>query len=145
MNPGTPRLWKVSELILAYETRENLTQAIRKPAAFLVCEKLRPSLASLMGHTGFRTLLSRALAISNTEAAWPGTVQVKADGTLAGWDALERQIPRKDFAQVSVVLIACLLGLLVAFIGEELTLQLLREIWPELTLNADPITTEENK
>jgi hypothetical protein len=98
-----------------------------------------------MGHTGFRSLLARALALSNTEASWPGTVQVKADGTLAGWDKLEGQIPRKDFAEASVVLIARLLGLLVAFIGDELTFRLLREIWPEVALSPDSILTEENK
>lgn len=145
MSRVAPQLWKVSERLLTYETRENLTQATRTPATFLVCEKLRPPLASLMGHTGFRTLLSRALALTNIEASWPNTVQVKADGTLAGWDKLEGQIPRKDFAEASVVLIARLFGLLVAFIGEELTFRLLREIWPEVTLSPDPSMMEENK
>lgn len=145
MNRINPQLWKVSERLLACETRENLTQATRTPAAFLVCEKLRPHLASLMGHTGFRSLLSRALALANIEASWPDTVQVKADGTLAGWDKLEDRIPRKDFSEASVVLIARLLGLLVAFIGEELTFRLLREIWPEVPLNPVPSITEENK
>lgn len=145
MSLVTPQVWKVSARLLAYETRENLTQASRTPATLLVCEKLRPPLASLMGHTGFRSLLARALSLANIEASWPGVVQVKADGTLAGWDKLEGQIPRKDFAEASAVLIARLLGLLVAFIGEELTFRLLREIWPEVTLNPDLLMTEENK
>jgi hypothetical protein len=34
-----------------------------------------------------------------------------------------------------VVLLAQLLGLLVAFIGERLTLSLVREIWPRIPLN----------
>ena len=142
MSRVTPKLWKVSECLLAYETRENVTQAIRTPAAFLVCEKLRPPLATLMGRAGFRSLLARALALANTEAVWPGVVQVKADGTLEGLDQLEGQIARKEFADASVVLIARLLGLLVAFIGEELTFRLLREIWPEVALNEGILTKE---
>jgi hypothetical protein len=34
-----------------------------------------------------------------------------------------------------VVLVAQLLGLLVTFIGEDLTLGLVREIWPKLSLD----------
>jgi hypothetical protein len=34
-----------------------------------------------------------------------------------------------------VVLLAQLLGLLVAFIGENLTLRLMREVWPKVPLN----------
>ena len=34
-----------------------------------------------------------------------------------------------------IVLLAQLLGLLVAFIGETLTLHLVRDIWPKTTLN----------
>ena len=36
-------------------------------AVFLVCEKLRPHLAMLMGNAGFRALLSRALALAKAE------------------------------------------------------------------------------
>ena len=135
MSRVTPQIWKVAYRLLAHERRENHTQAIRTPAAYLVCEKLRPPLATLMGHTGFRALLSRALALTNTEALWPGVVQVKADGTLGGWDTLEAKIAGKESAEASVVLIARLIGLLVAFIGEELTFRMLREIWPDVALN----------
>jgi hypothetical protein len=140
----TPQIWQVAGRLLAYETRENLTQAIRMPAVFLVCEKLRAPLATLMGRAGFRALLARALTLAGLEASWPGMVQVKEDGTLAGLDKLEGQIARKEFAEASVVLIARLVGLLVAFIGEELTFRLLREIWPEVRFNDDILITREN-
>ena len=38
----------------------------------------------------------------------------------------------KDLTNGRVVLLAHLLGLLVAFIGEDLTQRLLREAWPKL-------------
>ena len=144
MNRVAPQIWKVSERLLAYETRENLTQAVRTPAAFLVCEKLRLPLATLMGRAGFCALLSRALTLTNLEASWPGVVQVNEDGTLDGLAQLEAQIARKEFVEASVVLIARLIGLLVAFIGEEMTLRLLHEIWPEVALS-DRISITEGK
>lgn len=142
MSRHVPQIWQISERLLAHEARENQTQAVRTPAARLVCDKLRPPLATLMGRTGFCALLSRALALTSTEATWPGVVQVKPDGTLLGWDLLEGKISRKELAEASKALIARLLGLLVAFVGEDLTFRLLREIWPEEALN-DGILTKE--
>ena len=124
-----------AERLIAYETRGNKSSGTKTPAAFPVCEKLRPHLATLMGNTGFRALLSRALALANAEVPSLRAVQVKADGSLEGLDELEVQADPEELAKGSVVLVAQLLGLLVAFIGENLTLRLVREVWPKLSLN----------
>ncbi len=91
-----------------------------------------------MGSAGYRALLSRALALAGAEIAWLRSLQVKADGTLPGPKELTEKISPKDMAEGQIVLVAHLLGLLVAFIGEKLTLQLIREIWPKLSLNDLP-------
>ncbi|HEY5297996.1 MAG TPA: hypothetical protein VIK59_08720 [Verrucomicrobiae bacterium] len=104
------------------------------PAAWLVVEQLRPYFTTLMGNAGFRALLARALALAAGEVPWLGAVQVQADGSLAGFEGLEPVDP-EDIAEGGVVLIAQLLGLLVAFIGENLTLQMMRELWPLNDLN----------
>ena len=145
MNQVTPPLRKVAERLLTYEAWANLEQVTRRTAAFWVCEKLRPPLATLMGSAGFRALLLRALTLVSAETSWRGVVKVKVDGSLEGWDVLESRVSRKEFAEASVGLIARLLGLLVAFIGEELTLRQLRELWPHVTLNDRIATAEENK
>jgi hypothetical protein len=62
-------------------------------------------------------------------------VQVKADGSLEHSGELEVQAEPEELAKGSVVLVAQLLGLLVAFIGETLTLRLMRDIWPKLSAN----------
>ncbi len=105
------------------------------PAAFDVCEKLRPHLATLMGITGFHALLSRALVLANVEVPWLRAVHVKADGSLERLGELEAQAAPEVIANGQVVLLAQLLGLLVAFIGEDMTLRLTREVWPKLSLN----------
>ncbi len=47
-------------------------------------------------------------------------------------EALQRQLDPDELFEGGVVLVAHLLGLLVAFIGEGLTLHLMREIWPKV-------------
>jgi hypothetical protein len=124
-----------AERLIAYEKRGNKFSATKTPAAFHVCEKLRPHLATLMGKAGFRALLSRALAVADAQVAWLRAVQVKVDGSLEGLDGIEAQVNPDERAEGSVVLVAQLLGLLVAFIGENLTLRLVREVWPKVALD----------
>jgi hypothetical protein len=114
---------------------ENKSSETKTPAAFLIDEKLRPHLATLMGKVGFRALLSRALVLTNAEVPWLRALHVNADGSLEGLDELDAQVDPKEIFEGRVVLLAQLLGLLVAFIGENLTLRLVREVWPKLSLN----------
>jgi hypothetical protein len=62
-------------------------------------------------------------------------VQVAADGSLKGLDELEPQIDQEQARDEGAVLIAQLLGLLVTFIGEGLTLRLVQDVWPEAAFN----------
>src|SRR6202795_153664 len=127
MSQTIPQMRDFAERLIAYETRGNESSGTKTPAAFPVCEKLRPRLANLMGNTGFRALLSRALARAEAEVPSLRAMQVKADGSLAGLDELEAQLDPGELAEGSVVLVAQLVELLVAFIGENLTLRLVRE------------------
>jgi hypothetical protein len=136
MNRATPKMRDFAERLIGYETRENKSSETKTPAAACrVGEKLRPHLATLMGNVGFRALLSRALALANAEVPWLRAVHVKADGSLEGLDELGAQVDPDEIFKGCVVLLAQLLGLLVAFIGEDLTLRLVREVWPKLSLN----------
>jgi hypothetical protein len=88
----------------------------------------------LMGKTGFRAVLSRALAVASAEVPWLVVVQVDAEGALEGWDKPEAQVEANELTEIGALLVAQLLGLLGAFIGESLTLCLVREIWPKLSV-----------
>jgi hypothetical protein len=125
----------LAERLVAYETKANKSSRTKTLAAFLVGEKLRPDLAALMGSVGFRALLSRALALANAEVPWLRAVHVKADGSLEGLEELEAQVDPDEIFEGGIVLLAQLLGLLVAFIGEDLTLRLVREVWSKLPLD----------
>jgi hypothetical protein len=122
--------------LIAYETLENKSSSGTKPpASFPVCEKLRLELATFMGKTGFHTLLSRSLALSTAEVPWLCAVRAQADDSLAGLEELHAQLGPEEFSEGEVILLAQLLGLLVAFIGEKLTVRLVCEVWPNVPLD----------
>jgi hypothetical protein len=121
--------------LIVYERGANRISEARTPPAFQVCEKLRAHLATLMGAGGFRELLSCALPRAHEEVPWLGAVQVKADGSLEGVEELDAKHNPDELFEGGVVLVAQLLSLLVAFIGETLTMRFVREVWPDVPLD----------
>jgi hypothetical protein len=136
MSRAAPKMRDFAERLIAYEARANKSSKTKTPAACLVIDRLRPQLATLMGNIGFRALLSRTLALANAEFPWLRAVHVKAEGSLEGFEELGAQVPPDEIVEGCVVLLAQMLGLLVAFIGEDLTLRLVRDVWPKLSLNS---------
>lgn len=89
-----------------------------------VCDKLRRPFATLAGIAGFRSLLARALTLAKQESPDLTGWEVKSEGSLQGLNG--------EAAQSSAVLIAHLIGLMITFIGESLTLRLLHDVWPDV-------------
>ena len=125
---------KLAARLIAGEAKGKGSPQGSSPAVSRVCEKLRPHLATLMGKAGFRAVLARALAVTSAEVPWLATLHVNTDGALEGWDNVEPSATSKVLTESGVLLVAQLLGLLVAFIGENLTLRLVRDVWPQLSL-----------
>jgi hypothetical protein len=115
---------------MVHESSRNRSAQAKTRAAFSVVEKLRPHLANLMGIGGFRALLARALVLGSAEASWLGAVRVNETGSLEGSDASYSQLDPAECLEGSVVLLAQLLGLLVALIGPNLTSRVVGEVWP---------------
>lgn len=132
MNRTTPQMRSIAERLINYETPVNAASDTANITTFRVTDRLRPHLATLMGNGGFRALLARALTLASAEVSWLRAVQVNADGTLEGLAAAHARLKPAQFREGRVVLLAQLLGLLVAFIGPGLTSRLLCEIWPQL-------------
>jgi hypothetical protein len=128
-------MWAFAEDLIAGETGENQSSETKPPADFPVFEKLRSPLATLMGNGGFRALFARALALARVEISWLRAVHVNADGALAWQEELHPPLAPAEFLEGRVVLLAQLLGLLVAFIGPGLTARLIGEIWPNIMRN----------
>ncbi len=135
MSRATPQLRRFAERLIAFDARARKASGANAPAVFPVCEKLRPHLATLMGTAGVRSLLSRALTVTREEVGWVSAVTIDAEGSLHVVNATDVQAGPEQFAKAGVVLLAQLLGMLVAFIGAKLTLQLVREVWPTLKID----------
>ena len=126
---ATPRLKKFAGQILAFEAASHNPADASDSGVFRAFGKLRGPLGKLIGIVGFRSLLSRALALGGEEVPWLHALQIKADGSM---ERLEAKLDLREAAEGEVVLMAHLVGLLVTFIGSQLTLQLLRDIWPKI-------------
>ncbi len=131
MNSVAPHLRLLAAQLLAMETDRGL--AVDGTSAFRVCGRLGVLLTKLAGAGGFRSLLSRALALARAEEPWLATVHVDPDGSLVG---LEHHGHNNDeLLRWETALVAQLLGLLHVFIGEALTNQLLKEAWPDASIH----------
>jgi hypothetical protein len=95
--------------------------------AVRVFETLRTHLTRLVGADGFASLLRRALAVASAEIPALAGVKLSLDGHLEGMEAIS--------PDSTAALAAHLLGLLETFIGEGLTLRLVREAWPDTKLD----------
>jgi hypothetical protein len=113
--------------LLACEGRDE--HAADSPVVFRVTEKLRRPLSRLAGTAGFRSLLSRALTLARVQAPSLSVVQINPDGSLDGLDPLGDP---DEASNAGAMLVAQLLALLTLFIGNNLVLSLVSDIWPEL-------------
>lgn len=106
------------------------------PAMEGAFRRLHEHMHNLIGQAGFQALLARAAHLTRTEAPWIEsiTIQVEPVLTLTG---LAERVESQGAAEVTEglkLLLANLIGLLCTFIGDSLTLLLIRRIWPEVAL-----------
>lgn len=133
MSLATPPLRSLALRLLASESETgaeaNVASAVR------VCEKLGAIISKLAGAAGYRSLLARALVLAQAEVPWLMTVSILPDGKLAGFEGDEAGAVSDPMRRGGAILIAQLLGLLHTFIGEPLTLQLLKEAWTDVSIH----------
>jgi hypothetical protein len=120
--------------LLAYEAVDGQTPERTESAAMRVCEKLHGPLCALAGVAGYRTLLTRALTLARAEAPSLGALRVTADGYLQVSGKIALQSDGDQGSEGGVLLTAQLLGLFLSFLGAALTLQLVRDVFPNLTI-----------
>ena len=136
------RYW--AQRVLAYEAVAAKGSETAESAAFRVFAKLHAPLVTLAGVVGFRSLLSRALTLARAEAPSLSAVQVAVDGSLQGLEDLEPQIDEDQAREAGVIFIAQLIGLLLTFIGEGVTLHMVQDVWPEAALGSHVSEKERN-
>jgi hypothetical protein len=128
-NPGMRNL---AHRLLIYEADAGKSSEPGESPTIRVYEKLRKSLGEFVGATGFHSLAYRALTLARPEAPILRSARIAADGSLQGLGEMDTQFDTDTdpAGNGEIILIARLLGLLRLFLGEALTLSLLRNAWP---------------
>ena len=121
--------------LLAVEAASQSATGAHVHEAVRVCDKLRISLTRFAGSDGFTSLLRRALALARAEVPSLQTVKVKPDCSLEGLGAARSRCDRTlDPRRQSRSPPICS-GCWMTFIGKPLTLRLVREAWPDASLD----------
>jgi hypothetical protein len=132
-----PESRDLARRLLTCEADAGETSEPMEPVALRVYDKLRRRLSVLAGVAGFQALAFRALTQAKSEAPGLWAVEVATDGSLQGLGEPEPplDIDNDSAGEGGVVLIARLLGLLLIFLGEALTLNLISDLWPDSALD----------
>ena len=113
--------------------------------AVVVIEKLRITLTKFAGADGFASLLRRALRLTCADVPALQSVKIGSDGRLEGFEQfVADQGTGTVGTEAAVALTTHLLGLLVTFIGEPLTLRLVRAAWLDTLLDDEHSRIEAN-
>ena len=113
-------------------------------ATVRVYERLRRQLGAPVGVDGFQALASRALALAKSEFPRLGAVQVAANGGLLGLDEVESQADTDEAGEAGRILIAQLLGLFLAFLGEATTLRLIEDLRLQVEVRTEAAANAED-
>jgi hypothetical protein len=125
---------ELSLRLIGHETDGSTEPAAFAAATDTVCRDLGDYLKDLVGPRGVAALLGRALSLAKREhpllagvtlgtepsARFPGLAEALASGSA------------EDAAAVSSSILAHLLGLLILLLGNELGLQPVRKLWPQV-------------
>lgn len=132
MDMPSPSIRTLAQRLLSLEAEGSGGAAPGHEAA-RVFQKLRGSLTRFAGPEGFASLLRRSLALARADAPALEAVTFNPDGSLGGLEGLASDAGNGG-PEAVVGIVAHLLGLLVTFIGEPLTLRIVREAWPDARL-----------
>jgi len=117
VSTASPQNLELARRLSGFEAARASSSDAPVDTAVLVIGELRLRLTRLAGAEGFRSLLSRALALSKAEVPSLNVVQISSDGSLEGFDGIEGSEEAGAATQAGIVLGAHLLELPVTFIG----------------------------
>ncbi len=143
MSTTSPETQELARQLLAFEAAYHISPDEGVDVAAHFIEGLRLRFIRLAGVDGFRSLLSRALTLAKAELPSLNMVQVRADGSLEGFDSIEQSQEAGAAGHAGTVLVSHLLELLMTFVGEPLTLRLVRDKWPDASMDGADLRTEE--
>jgi excisionase family DNA binding protein len=140
MRDVSPATKDLAQRLLRLESGGQLEAEAVATAADRILARLRTRLDALLGRMGYFALLRRALRLAQGEYPLMNSITIgqESDGDLLGLRefALGNGGDPSAVASALAALVAHLFWLLVTFIGEDLTLRLVGEIWPDIAQGA---------
>lgn len=130
-------------LLLALESGQSGDASRAAHAVPRVFERLYATLSRRVGVAGADALLARSLVLARREASWLEAVDVSEGAPLGDLGAQAARQSEEALLQGGAALLTQLLGLLVTFVGEALTLRLVADVWPEARWGATRSEPEE--
>jgi len=137
MDMSSASMRDLARRLVAVEAASQSATGAHVHEAVRVCDKLRISLTRFAGLDGFTSLLRRALALARAEVPALHGITEKDGGLMKGLEKIEADAGNSGVggSDAAVAITAHLLGLLETFIGKPLTLRLVREAWPDASLD----------
>lgn len=99
------------------------------------CGELYRVLETALGPAGLQALLGRAIQLASREYPWLATVTAgtAADCALSGLSEAGAGLGVDEAVEGYAALLAAMIGLLITFIGEDLTLRFVGQAWPKVS------------
>jgi hypothetical protein len=147
MKPGNPTLQKLAQRLIEHEATKTGNPDEPVKAIESCCQRLHDRLDRLIGAGGFRALLNRALYLAKKKYAWLEGVGIEDDPGCEFKDLREAVKGKKPVTvnEACTLILANVIWLLVTFIGEDITIGLIQEAWPDVTIDIAASSSEEAK
>ncbi|MEA2492026.1 MAG: hypothetical protein QOH21_3818 [Acidobacteriota bacterium] len=131
------KLHEIARRVMRAQTAAPATAAGAADAMQVSCGALYRVLETALGPAGLQALIGRAIQITAREYPWLSTVQAgtTADCALSGLSDAAGELGVEDATEGCAALLAAMIGLLITFIGEDLTLRFVRQAWPDLSFS----------
>jgi len=127
--PSATQVERAKQL-LANEGASGRSSTECAAAAWRVYEKLNARLAPLLGPAGFDALFVRSAKLAQTE--FVSLVEVAGPEGMKKLGACLQELDPADATVVAATLFGTFLDLMTTFIGERLTVLVLRSAWPTI-------------
>jgi hypothetical protein len=132
----SPETNDIARSLLAYEAAGSTSEAVQS-LAVRVCEKLRGPLCALAGVVWYRTLIGRALTLARSQTNSLGDFQIAENGSLQDVGKSSLQSDRHYASEADVLLTSHSIGLILSLLGTAVTLQLVQDVFPNLTITTE--------
>ena len=141
MNSVTPAQLRLAQWLLQQESAGRDEPAAAADAAALAWDKLSPRLANIFTIAGTHGIAKRAIYLAQRN--FPLLRGVEGEMGLNGLRGAMAEIDESEAAHAAAAVLANVIALSVTFIGEDLSLRAIRDVWPDAPLGEeDPLRQE---